>query len=61
MSNRLVGVVAINKFKGSLIGALLGDCLGAPYEGDDKLNSDVLQDYFDNMENPSFKCNFLYQ
>ncbi|XP_026470663.1 poly(ADP-ribose) glycohydrolase ARH3-like [Ctenocephalides felis] len=46
-----------SKFKGCLLGALLGDCLGAPYEGE-VLGAGakiVLQKYFDKLEGPYFK------
>ncbi|XP_014280368.1 ADP-ribosylhydrolase ARH3 [Halyomorpha halys] len=48
------GLVEVNKFKGALVGALLGDCLGGPFEGVDEPSTDTLQEYFDNMENPSY-------
>lgn len=45
------GVVGVNKFKGALVGALLGDCLGAPFEGENEPSTDTVQEYFDAMEN----------
>lgn len=45
------GVVGVSKFKGALVGALLGDCLGAPFEGENEPSTDTLQEYFDVMEN----------
>ncbi|CAH1405504.1 unnamed protein product [Nezara viridula] len=50
------GVVGVSKFKGALVGALLGDCLGAPFEGENEPSTDTLQEYFDSMENPSTKA-----
>lgn len=49
-------VIILSKFRGSLVGALLGDCLGAPYEGDETVSKIILQRYFDKMEDPTFKC-----
>ncbi|XP_044761265.1 ADP-ribose glycohydrolase ARH3-like [Coccinella septempunctata] len=45
------------KFRGCLLGSLLGDCLGAPFEGDfisagEKI---VIKNYFDKLETPDFK------
>lgn len=46
-----------SKFKGCLMGALLGDCLGAPFEGDPLSRGavKVVQNYFDKLEEPNFK------
>lgn len=46
-----------SKFRGCLMGCLLGDCLGAPFEGDAwsagaKL---VVQNYFDKLSGPYFQ------
>lgn len=45
------------KFRGSLYGALCGDCTGAPYEGDKLFEGDkkTLKNYFDKLEGPMFK------
>lgn len=37
------------KFKGSMIGALLGDCLGAPFEGDSHVSRRILTNYINNL------------
>lgn len=37
------------KFKGSMIGALLGDCLGAPFEGDSHVSKRILTNYINNL------------
>uniref|UniRef100_A0A146L887 ADP-ribosylhydrolase ARH3 n=2 Tax=Lygus hesperus TaxID=30085 RepID=A0A146L887_LYGHE len=47
--------VVVNKFRGCLLGSLLGDCLGAPFENESKVAKVVLQRYFDKMEDPNFK------
>lgn len=45
----------MSKFRGALVGVLLGDCLGSPYEGDETVSKIMLQKYFDKMEDPRFK------
>nr|XP_023017285.1 poly(ADP-ribose) glycohydrolase ARH3-like [Leptinotarsa decemlineata] len=49
-----------SKFRGSLLGSLIGDCTGSPYEGDTFTNGDkiILQRYFDKLEEPNFKAPF---
>lgn len=46
-----------SKFRGSLLGSLLGDCLGAPFEGDMITSGEklVIQNYFDKLETPDLK------
>jgi len=44
-----------SKFRGCLVGGLLGDCLGAPYEGHNGISKTGLQKYFDELEGPYFK------
>lgn len=46
-----------SKFRGCLLGSLMGDCLGAPYEGQQITNGDkiIIKRYFDKMEDPSFR------
>ncbi|XP_066156542.1 ADP-ribosylhydrolase ARH3-like isoform X2 [Euwallacea fornicatus] len=48
------------KFRGCLLGSLMGDCLGAPFEGQDVSSGDkiIIQRYFDKMEDPTFKGPF---
>lgn len=48
--------VVASKFRGALVGSLIGDCLGAPFDHDGKVSKVILQKYFDKMEDPSFKC-----
>ncbi|XP_030747355.1 ADP-ribose glycohydrolase ARH3-like isoform X2 [Sitophilus oryzae] len=49
-----------SKFRGCLLGSLMGDCLGAPYEGNEISSGDkiIIQRYFDKMEEPEFKGPF---
>ncbi|XP_046658501.1 ADP-ribose glycohydrolase ARH3-like isoform X1 [Homalodisca vitripennis] len=58
----MIGAAAIldnallkSKVRGCLVGALLGDCLGSPYEGDSSVSKTVLQNYFDKLSGPYFK------
>lgn len=46
----------LSKFRGSLLGSLMGDCLGAPFEGNDVTAGDklIIQRYFDKMEETDF-------
>lgn len=45
-----------SKFRGCLFGALIGDCLGAPYEGEFVTNGEkiIIQRYFEKLEGPKF-------
>ncbi|CAG9859282.1 unnamed protein product [Phyllotreta striolata] len=45
-----------NKFRGCLLGSLIGDCTGAPFEGDTISHGDrlVIQRYYDKLEDPTF-------
>lgn len=48
-----------SKFRGSMLGALIGDCTGSPYDNGDQLTSGmklVLQKSFDKLEGPPFKA-----
>lgn len=45
-----------SKFKGSLLGVVLGDCLGSPYEGEYNVSKVVLQRFFDKLTGPYFKA-----
>ncbi|XP_035204839.1 ADP-ribose glycohydrolase ARH3-like [Stegodyphus dumicola] len=38
-----------SKFRGCMIGALMGDCLGAPFEGDSRVSNRVLSNYFNSL------------
>lgn len=38
-----------SKFRGCLIGGLLGDCIGAPFEGDFPVSKTVLKNYLSNF------------
>ncbi|BES91662.1 poly(ADP-ribose) glycohydrolase [Nesidiocoris tenuis] len=48
--------VLANKFRGCMLGSLLGDCLGSPFEAESgPVAKTILQKYFDKMEDPTFK------
>lgn len=56
------GVALLSKFRGCLVGALLGDCLGSPFEfeeEDDDPSPIVLRKFFEKLEGPPFKCRSL--
>lgn len=46
-----------SKFRGCLMGALLGDCLGAPFEGDPLSRGalKIVQNFFDTLEQSNVK------
>jgi ADP-ribosylglycohydrolase len=48
-----------SKFRGCLVGGLLGDSLGAPYEGRREISKTGLQKYFDKLEGPYFECMYV--
>lgn len=48
-------VLLASKFRGTLVGALVGDCLGSPYEDVDAISKRQLQSYFDKMETTELK------
>lgn len=60
MAARLEASVLKSKFKGCLLGALIGDCTGSPYEGDTITHGDklIIQRYYDKLEDPSFTAPF---
>ncbi|GFT59959.1 ADP-ribose glycohydrolase ARH3 [Nephila pilipes] len=39
----------LSKFRGSMIGVLIGDCLGGPFEGDTRISKRILGNYFSNL------------
>lgn len=46
-----------SKIRGSMLGALVGDCCGAPYEGENACVGGervILKKYFDKLEGPYF-------
>lgn len=49
-----------SKFRGCMLGALAGNCCGAPFEGETFTTGSkvVLQKYFDTLEGPYFKGNY---
>lgn len=49
------GISRLSKFRGALLGALLGDCLGSPFEFDDDESPIVIHKFFEKLEGPDFK------
>lgn len=47
--------VLASKFRGCLVGSLLGDCLGAPFEGDFPVSKSVLTSYITKLLDESAK------
>ena len=48
-----------SKFRGSMLGALIGDCLGSPYENEELLTTGtkmILQRSLDKLEGPMYKA-----
>ncbi|GIZ02300.1 ADP-ribose glycohydrolase ARH3 [Caerostris extrusa] len=50
----------LSKFRGCMIGTLIGDCLGAPFEGDELVSNRILGNYFSNLLNGGSKQIFPY-
>lgn len=47
----------LSKFRGSLLGVLVGDCSGAPFEAQSIIEGSertILRNYFDKLEGPMF-------
>lgn len=59
---KMDSVLLKSKFRGCLLGALLGDCLGAPFEGDEITAGDrgVLQRNIDKLEGPYFNGKYKF-
>lgn len=49
---KLEAAILKSKFRGCMLGSLMGDCLGAPFEGNDYSPGESLtiQRYFDQLE-----------
>ncbi|KAK5649651.1 hypothetical protein RI129_000680 [Pyrocoelia pectoralis] len=54
---KIDNILLKSKFRGCLLGSLIGDCFGAPFEGDIMTSGGkvVLQKYFDKLEGAAFK------
>lgn len=54
---KIDNILLKSKFRGCLLGSLIGDCFGAPFEGDVMTSGGkvVLQKYFDKLEGVNFK------
>ena len=51
-----------SRFRGCMLGSLVGDCLGQPFEGEDRpISKSVLNSYFEKLHDSSLKgIQFLY-
>lgn len=47
--------VMAGRFRGCLVGSLMGDCLGAPFEGEPRCTRSVLNSYFKRLAAPDLK------
>lgn len=47
--------VMAGRFRGCMVGALMGDCLGAPFEGEPRNSRSVLNSYFKRLCDPDLK------
>ena len=56
---KIDNILLKSKFRGCLLGGLLGDCLGAPFEGDPGSRV-VTQNYFDKLEDKQTKSKLMY-
>lgn len=55
---RMDSALLRSKFRGSMLGVLVGDCLGSPYENEESLTDGmkiVLQQSFDKLEGTVFR------
>ncbi|XP_055951051.1 ADP-ribosylhydrolase ARH3-like [Argiope bruennichi] len=49
MTSAITNAGLLSKFRGCMIGSLIGDCLGAPFEGDSRVSKRILGNYFYNL------------
>lgn len=47
--------VMAGRFRGCMVGSLMGDCLGAPFEGEPRSTRSVLNSYFKRLAEPDLK------
>lgn len=47
--------VLAGRFRGSMVGALMGDCMGAPFEAEPRAARSVLNSYFKRLSSPDIK------
>ncbi|XP_022651372.1 poly(ADP-ribose) glycohydrolase ARH3-like isoform X1 [Varroa jacobsoni] len=53
--------MSLDRFKGCLVGGVMGDCLGSPFEGDARVTKSVLVQYFKNMNDAHTNKNLPYK
>lgn len=49
----------VSKFRGSMVGSLLGDCIGTPFEGEYPLSKNMLANFFKKLSDPHFQVPFF--
>ena len=48
-----------SRFRGCMLGSLMGDCLGQPFEGEERpISKSVLNSYFEKLHDSNLKCKF---
>lgn len=54
---KLDSLLVKSKFRGCMLGCLIGDCLGGPFEGDQYSpgNKLVVHNYFEKLNRPKFE------
>lgn len=54
---KIDGILLKAKFRGCLLGCLMGDCLGGPFESDlmSAGSKTIVQKYFDKLDGPPFQ------
>ena len=44
----------LSRFRGSMLGSLVGDCLGSPFEGEERpIAKSVINPYFEKLNEPT--------
>ena len=50
-----------SRFRGCMLGSLIGDCLGQPFEGEERpISKSVLNSYFEKLHDSNLKGNLIY-
>jgi poly(ADP-ribose) glycohydrolase ARH3 len=48
-----------SRFRGCMLGSLIGDCLGQPFEGEERpISKSVLNSYFEKLHDSNLKSKF---
>lgn len=49
----------VSKFRGCMVGSLLGDCIGTPFEGEFPIAKNMLANFFKKLGDPHFQVPFF--